>query len=181
MKRLWTLSITFTACLVGQSLDFASLDKLEAKAKEVSRISLDENQLRAVAKMMLSDKNSEKNADQLRKLAAGLTSVTVRSLEFAKAGQYQEADLKGVRSQFANLKSWSKIIDTKEDGEHTEIYMLTEGDKPKGIAVLSAEPTELTVIFIKGALSLSDLGSLGELTNLPTMRLGPNAAVTEKK
>ena len=175
---LWALS---TACLLGQSLDFSSLDKLASRAKEVTQVSLDENQLRAVAQMMPADKGNEKDMEQVRRLAAGLTSVVMRSFEFAKTGQYQDADLKGIQSQFASLKDWAKVINVKEENEHTEVYMLTEGDKPKGFAVISAEPTELTVVFIRGALKLSDLGSLGGLMNLPTMRVGPNGGTAAKK
>jgi len=181
MKKILAMWALSTACLLGQSLDFSSLDKLEAKAKEVSRISLDENQLRAVTQMMPTDKGNEKDMEQVRKLAAGLTGVTVRSFEFDKTGQYQDADLKDIRAQFASLKNWSKVIDTKEDGEHTEIYMLTEGNKPKGFAVISAESKELTVVFIKGTLNLSDLGGLGGLMSLPTVRVGPNGNTVAKK
>ncbi len=181
MKKSLILLALSTVCLLGQSLDFSSLDKLAAKAKEVNRVSLDENQLRAALQMLSADKGNEKDMEQVRKLASGLTSVTVRNFAFAKPGQYRDADLNDIRSQFAKLKNWAKIIDTKEANEHSEIYMLTEGDKPAGFAVISAESQEVSVVFIKGALKLNDLGGLGGLMGLPTMRVGPNQSDETKK
>jgi hypothetical protein len=46
-----------------------------------------------------------------------------------------------------------------------------EGEKPAGIAVIAAEESELTVILLKGAVSLSSLGSLGALMGVPNMQL----------
>lgn len=181
MKRIFLLLALSVTGLPGQSLDFSSLDKLAAKAKEVSRVSLDGNQIRAVAQMMLSDKTSDKETEQIKKLLAGLISVDIRTFEFSKTGQYQETDLKSIRAQIASLKNWAPIVDTKEDGEHTEIYMLTEGGISKGVAVVSAEPAEVSVIFIKGTLRLSDLGALGSLANLPVMSVGPNGNAAAKK
>ena len=46
----------------------------------------------------------------------------VRSFEFAKAGQYNEADLAPLRAYLKTLQ-WNKIVDVKETDETSEIYL----------------------------------------------------------
>ena len=173
MNKLVAVMILSAACASAQTLDFSSLDKLASKAKEVNRVSLTGDQLRAALQMLPQDENKGANREQLRKLVSGLTSVNVRNFEFASKGQYSDADLNSVRSQMERMKGWAKIIDSKEPHEHAEVFMLTEADRPMGLAVIDAEPNEVSVIFIKGPLNLRDLGSLGGLMGLPSMALGP--------
>ena len=181
MKKTMLLAGFLVALGVqAQSIDFSSLDKLAAKAKEVNTITLDQNQLRAALQMLPSSQMNAQQMQQLKKLASGLTSVAVRNFEFEKPGQFSEADLQPIRSQIAKQQGWSKIVDSKEEDEHSEIFMLTQNDKPAGLAVIAAEEDELSVVIVKGALTLNDLGSLGGLAGLPSMRLGPQQATTKK-
>lgn len=173
MKRLTVLMILSGVCTFAQSLDFTSLDKLASRAKEVNRVSLNQSQLRAALQMIPADEDSGKNTGQMRKLAAGLSSINVRNFEFAKRGEYSDADLNAIRTQMERMKGWAKIIDSKEENEHAEVFMLTEENKPMGIAVIDAEPREISVVFIRGSLNLRDLGNLGGLMGLPRMQLGP--------
>lgn len=173
MNKLIALMILSAACTLAQTLDFSSLDKLSSKAKEVNRVSLTGDQLRAALQMLPQDESNGANREQLRRLAAGLTSVNVRNFVFASKDQYSDTDLNSVRSQMEKMKGWAKIIDSKEPHEHAEVFMLTEAEKPMGLAVIDAEPTEVSVVFIKGPLGLRDLGSLGGLMGLPGMALGP--------
>jgi hypothetical protein len=140
-----------------QQFDFSTLDKLGAKAKESTNISLDGDTLKAA--MTLLGNDADKDAAFLK----NLKSVQVRSYEFDKEGQYNPADLAAVRTYVKSLK-WPKIVDVKEDGETTEIYLqVPQNSQPGGLAVVSAEATEVTVIVISGSISLSDIGKLQTL------------------
>ena len=183
--RMLGLIIASGLCASAQQIDFSSLEKLAAKAKEVNRVSLNQDQLKAALSMLSGldkdmDKDSRKNMDQLRELTRNLTGIEVRTFEFAKEGQYHDADLDAIRKQFAGMKEWSKIIDSKEDREHSEIFMLMENGKSKGLAVIAAEPTEISVVLLKGAASLKDLGGLGGLAGLPNIQMGPHAGQARK-
>ena len=99
-----------------------------------------------------------------------LTGVYVRSFEFAKPGQYKEADLAPLRAYLKTLQ-WTKIVDVKETDESSEIYLQPlPNNKLGGLAILSVEPKEVTVVFIAGAVNLSDIGKLSGL-GIPAMRL----------
>jgi hypothetical protein len=56
---------------------------------------------------------------------------------------------------------------SEEDKEHTEVYLHSENDKIVGIAILSAEPRELTVVAISGPINLEDLDKLGGNLGIP--------------
>jgi hypothetical protein len=169
MRNFIFVTVLAAASLGAQTVDLSSVDKLAAKAKSYNIIGLDQNQLRAALAMMPPGKSdSPKN-----KVLSGLTSVIVRNLEFSERGQYSLSDLEPVRAQLAKLKGAVKIVDSREKDERSEIYMLMDGDKPNGLAIFNVEPKEINVVVLQGAINLSDLGSLGGVMGLPTMRMGP--------
>jgi len=179
MKKIAMLVAMSAVYAWGQSqsqpLDFSSLDKLESKAKEVNRVSLDENQLKAAMQMMPHDSKKGEQVEHAKKLMSGLQSVFVRNYEFEQQGLYQDSDLDAIRNQMEKLKGWSKIVDSKEKNEHSQIFMYAEGDKPMGIGIIAAEPKEISIVVVKGPLNLSDLGQLQGLAGLPNIQLGPGA------
>jgi hypothetical protein len=155
------IAVIFLAALPAlcqqQGFDFSTLDKLGTKARESTNISLEGDTLKAAMSLMGSD--SDKDAAFLK----NLKSVQVHSYEFDKEGQYDPADLTAVRAYIKSLK-WSKIVDVKEDGETTEIYLQSpQNNQSGGLAVVSAEAKEVTVIVISGSINLSDVGKLEKL------------------
>jgi hypothetical protein len=169
MNRLVWVAIVSVGCVWGQSLDLSSLDKLEAKAKSVNRVTLDGNQLRAAMQMVPQDAKKGQGLAEAQKVLPNLQSVLVRNYEFAEPGQYRDSDLDAVRSQVEKMKGWVKIVESKEKNEHSEVFMFTDGDKPSGIAVISAEPKEISVVLVRGPLNFGDLGKLHGLMGVPNV------------
>ena len=185
MKRIVILIFFATANAWSQSLDFSSLDRLAAKAKNVTRVSLDSGQLKAALSLLSSpDKNSAKEVDRVKALAEKLTGVEVRNFEFAQKDAYTEADVEPVRQQMGRLmrdqKGCSKVIDSKEESEHTEIYMCTQDGKTSALGIIAAEQEELSVVLLKGSPSLQDLKGLGGVMALPSMGMGPGERKSPK-
>jgi hypothetical protein len=98
----------------------------------------------------------------------------VKSFEFDKEGEYSQADLDAIRSQLTS-SSWSRMVGviSKREGEISEIYMMTEsgGKKILGLAILAAEPKELTVVNIVGPIDIEKLSSLEGKMGIPKMGL----------
>jgi hypothetical protein len=172
MKRIAALLVCSAACVWSQALDLSSLDKLKAKAKEVNIVSLDENQLRAAMQMVPRDEKKGEDLDQAKKLISGLQGVIVRNYEFAQSGQYKDSDLDSIRNQMEKMKGWTKIVDSKEENEHSEIFMIMKDDKPMGIAVIDAEPKEISVVVVNGSFNIGHLGKLHGLMGLPNFQKG---------
>src|SRR5277367_2403000 len=163
-RAAWAAPLVLLAS-AASGQNFKQLDKdvfarLAAKASEHVTVTLDGDMLR-LASGFLSGKDADDA--KLRNLIAGLKSVTVRSFEFSKPGEYTKTDLDSVRTAIG--AEWSRIVDVedKQDGEHTEVYLLSGKDKAQGVFVISAESTELTVVQVMGPISLADLASLEDL------------------
>jgi hypothetical protein len=139
-----------------QGFDFKSLDKLGANAKDTTNITLEGDNLKLGANFLGDDRDAER----LKSLIANLKGIYVRSWEFARDGMYNAADLEPFRAYLRNAQ-WPRIIEVKEAGEASEVF-LKSGDAAKsgGIAVISSEPRELTIVYIEGAISLADLAKL---------------------
>jgi hypothetical protein len=159
MKTTWILIAAAIPALAQQNFDFKSLDKIGANATESTNISLEGDTLKLATSIFGGDSGPLKN----------LTGVYVRSFEFDKTGQYKEADLAPLRAYVASLK-WNKIIDDKEADERSEIYLKPLPDnKLGGLAIISAEPKEVTVVFISGMLNMSDIPKLSGNLGIPNL------------
>jgi hypothetical protein len=147
-----------------------NLEKLADKAREVVDVTMDGPLLQLAARF-LSDRDPDEA--RVKKLVAGLKSIYVRSFEFESRGEYQESDLDALRNQ---LKSpgWSRIVGvkSKKDGENAEVYLKSENGGITGLAVIAAEPKELTVVNIVGSIQPEDLRDLGGRFGIPKVDLG---------
>jgi hypothetical protein len=151
--RIFAAFSVFGLLCAGQQLDLSSLDKLAAKAKSSRVITLDPDKL-ALASSLLNEKDG-------KDLVGKLKGLSVRSFEFAAKGAYSKSDLDAIRKQLTG-PGWSKVISVKEEDEDVEIWFYKSGDAG-GMAVVAAEPTELTVVHLAGPADLSALSKLSGL------------------
>ena len=159
--------IMLTPAARAQKLEL-KFDALAAKASDKAEVDLDGALLRLAAQHGLSKKDPDGKA------AAGdflsdLKEVHVRHYEFAKASSYSDQDLAPLRKQVSEGAGWSRILNVKEKDETTEIFVLSQGGKVSSCLVLSAEATELSVVYIMGTLTLAqvkDLAHSGALHDL---------------
>lgn len=151
----------------------ANLEKLGDRAREVVDVTLDGPLLQLAARFL-----SDKDPDEARakKLVSGLKGIYVRSFTFDNRGEYDPADLEPLRAQ---LKSpgWSRIVGVRSRrDDNAEVYIKSEGDKIAGLAVIAAEPKELTVVQIVGPIQPEDLRDLGGRFGIPKVDLGKKNA-----
>ncbi len=147
------------------ALDMSVLDKLESKAKKINKVTLDQKMLKLAGGFFSDDDQDQQAAKQI---IAGLRSIVVRNFEFKEKGQYSEADLAPIRAQLAK-PGWSQIVESKEENEHSEVWVNNNDGKLGGIAVIDAEPEELSVVFIDGTIRPEDLRKLSGKLGLPRM------------
>jgi hypothetical protein len=161
MKTAWILFAAAIPAFAQQNFDFKTLDKLGANATGSTNITLEGDTLKLATAFLGSDNGAFRN----------LTGVYVRSFEFAKEGQYKEADLAPLRAYLKTLQ-WAKIVDVKEAEETSEIYRQPlPNNRLGGLAIVSAEPKEVTIVFISGVLNMSDVGKLGGNLGIPDIQL----------
>jgi len=139
------------------------LDQLASKAKETVDITLDGAMLQMAGKFFSGGKSDDSKA---KNLLANLKAISVKNFEFAQEGQYRQEDLDPIRAQL-KAPGWSKILGDRSDKETSEIFTKSDGTRITGFAILAAEPKELTVVYIEGAIDLADLAQLGGRFGIP--------------
>jgi len=150
-------------------LEISQLDKLASRAAQTVEVSLDERLLRIAAKFLRSEDPDEA---RIKELVAGLKGVYVRVFEFENPGEYLAADIEALRSQL-QVPGWTKIVGvrSKRDGENVDVYLKYQGDNVSGLAILAAEPKELTVVNIVGPIDLDKLSQLEGQFGIPKLGL----------
>jgi len=151
-------------------------DHLKAKATEATEVDLDGATLEAALKLGLqkfAKPPKELKGEDLTQLLSGVKGVYVRNFEFAKPGEYTDADVESVLSQVRGNPMWSKLVSVREKNERTEVHIASQADQVAGVLVVVAEPEELTVVNIVGTLPLDKMKELVssslhyDLKNLP--------------
>jgi hypothetical protein len=154
----------------GARLRLDHLDRLASHAEESVNVAIDA----AMLKMASGFLKAGGNDAALKELVAGLEGVYVRSLQFERDGAYTPDDVRAIRQQLT-APGWSRLVtvDSKREGELVEVYSWRVGEAPLGLAVLVAEPRELTVVNIVGPIDLSKLGALQGSLGIPALPIEP--------
>ena len=79
----------------------------------------------------------------------------------------------------SELKNKIIGITSKKDGDNVDVYLLTIADQIAGLAVVSIEPKEFTVVNIVGPINLEKLSELEGSFGVPVMNL-PKKGKTDK-
>jgi hypothetical protein len=157
-----------TAHAQGARLQIDQLDSLANRASETVDVKLDERLMLTAAKIF-----SEKDDADIKEILKGLKGIYVKSFEFEKEGQYLPSDVESVMSQLRG-GNWSKIVGVKsKTGDNVEVYLMMQGDQIQGLAVISAEPKEFTVVNIVGPVNLEKLSKLEGQFGVPDLGLDP--------
>jgi hypothetical protein len=162
MLLLPALALT---ALAQQNFDLRPLDKFAAIARDKTEVTLDSDMLKLAARFL----GNGGDTASMRNLVNNLTGIYVRTYEFDKEGQYSEADLTPLRAML-KPPQWNKVVDAREGKEVSEVYFQPlPNDRLGGIAIISTEPKELTVVYISGVLDPADIEKLGGSMGVPDL------------
>jgi len=146
--------------------EFASLAD---KASESVTVTLDQKLLGFAAGFLDSSDPDEAAAKQM---VASLTGIYVRKYTFDTDYAYPKADIDGVRRQLS-APGWSQIVQARSHKEQTDVdvYMFIDGDKAKGLAIISSEPREFAIVNIVGSINLEQLHTLEGRLGVPDLQI----------
>lgn len=178
MNKLCLLILFLTAIAPGQGFDIKRLDWLSASAHNTVDVTLEGPLLQLAAKFLSSNDPDEA---KIKKLVVGLKGIYVRSFEFDKEGAYSESDVATVRNQL-RAPDWSRLLDvrSKRDGENIELFLRTDRENG-GLAIIVANPKQLTVVQIMGKVDLEELSELGGSLGIPRLEVEKTSKVPAKK
>jgi len=156
----------FTTRAQGPRIQLNNLDHLAAKASDTVDVTIDERLIQLAAKVF-----NEKDEDeaQIKKLVQGLKGIYVKSFEFDVDNGYAATDVDLIRAQLRE-PTWMRILNvtSKKEG-NVEVYLSMSGNDITGLAVLSVEPRELTVVNIVGPVDLEKLTRLEGNLGIPDL------------
>jgi Domain of unknown function (DUF4252) len=156
--------------------EFAGLEK---KASESVKVTFDAQLLRFAARF-LNSKNPEEAAAQ--QLVASLTGIYVRKFTFDSDFNVPTAEIEGVRRQLAS-PGWSQLVEAHSNKENTQVdvYMLIEGGKAQGLAIIASEPREFAIVNIVGSIDLEKLHELEGNFGVPELEIETGKKSPEPK
>jgi hypothetical protein len=167
------IAIVFLGCLLvapaaahAQRLQLDHLDRLGGQATNTVNLTIDPALVRMAAGIL----TGQRQADVALGLLNDLQGIYIRSFEFDRDNAYDQSDVDAVRKQLA-APGWSPLVqlDGRGDREVVQIYNWREGDTSRGIAILVAEPRELTVVNVVGSIDLTRLGALQGQFGIPRL------------
>jgi uncharacterized membrane protein len=165
---LGALLIGLASCASAQSgrLDLSGMNHLAGKASDTSTVNLSGALFHAARKLAIDAAD-----DDAVELIQRVDSVQVRSFEFAADDAYSSDDVSAVHRQL-DTSGWTPIVRVRdrEQRENVDVYLRVEGERALGLAVIVAEPRELTIVNIAGSLSLDDFARLQGQYGIPKIR-----------
>jgi len=150
-------------------LQLDQLDALTNRASNTVDVKLDEN-LMQVTRKLFSGKDTDDA--EIKELLKNVKGIYVKSFSFEKENSYMPAEIDSVMSQLRG-GGWSKIvgITSKKENENVEVYLMMVADQISGLAVVSLNPKEVTVVNIVGPINLEKLSQLEGSFGIPDLDL----------
>jgi hypothetical protein len=150
-------AVPVAALAQGARLQLDNLDHLDALAEERVNVTIHPEMLKLASGFM-------QNGDSTMKEVVAY----VRSFKFGRPNAYTSDDVNAIRKQLMT-PGWIPMVSSekKREGELVEIYSWREGNSSGGLAILVAQPAELTVVNIIGPIDLAKLGALQGQFGIP--------------
>lgn len=145
------------------------LPHLEEKADEVVSVNLEGKSLDLGQKVLALRKEI---SSHVKDFVRGLKGVYLRRFWFSRKKAYSREDTEPIRKQLQDA-GYQPMIDVqdRQKPEAYSIYSLLEDEEIAGVALVSEEPQEFTVINILGPVDLQALSELGGQMGIPVMNL----------
>ena len=148
-------------------LNLPEFAALADKASETVTVTLDSNLLGMAARFL---SNEDPDQAKAKKLVSSLTGIYVQHYTFESDYAYPKGDIERVRKQL-NAPGWSRIVEARSKKENTnvDVFVLLEGGKAQGLAVIASEPREFTIVNIVGNIDLEQLHDLEGNFSIPNL------------
>jgi len=143
------------------------IEALRQSASSKTEFTLDHSML------VLASKLDQDNED-LRRVIAGVSGVSVHRYRFTEAGMYDPGALNSVREEY-HAAGWKQLVNKhdKDGGPGvTDLWMRFENNAISDIAILVARPNEVDFIVVSGSISPLDLTHLGGHFGIPKIEGG---------
>lgn len=132
--------------------------------------------------LVLASKLQPDNED-LRRVIAGVSGVSVHRYRFSSARQYDDATLRSVGDEY-HAAGWMRVLNKREKDSGTgmtSVWIRLENNAISNVAVLLAKANEVDFAEISGSISPVDISHLGGHFGIPKIEGGVVVPNTERR
>src|ERR1700741_2340341 len=144
-----------------------SIAALRQNASSKTEFTLDHSMLVLASKL-------DSNDDDLRRVIAGVSGVSVHRYRFPDAGMYDPEALDAVKHEYHSA-GWKQLMNNhrRRDGTGvTNLWIRFQNNAVSNVAVLVARADEVTLITVSGSISPIDLSHLSGHFGIPKIEGG---------
>jgi hypothetical protein len=150
-----------------------SIETLQQSASSKNEFTFDHSMLVLASKL-------EPDSDDLRRVIAGVSGVSIRRFHFPQSWQYDPETLNSVDQEY-RLAGWKHLTYNRESRGNagaTNLWFRMENNAISNVAIFLASEKEVNFVVISGSISPLDLSHLGGHFGIPKIEGGvvvPNA------
>ena len=152
------------------------IEALRQSASSKTEFTLDHSMLVIASKL-------DPDNDDLRRVIAGVSGVSVHRYHFPGAWMYDPAALSSVKEDY-HAAGWKQLLNNHEkDGGPgvTDLWVHLENNAVSDIAILFARSNEVDFFVVSGSISPLDLSHLGGHFGIPKIEGGVVVPNTERR
>jgi hypothetical protein len=159
-------AIRFTQAQQEHLIVLHGLAALRQSASSKTEFTLDHSMLVFAAKM-------DPDNEDLRRVIAGVSGVSVHNLRFAGRWAYDPEELTVVKEEYRS-GGWKQVMNKsdKDGNGSTDVWIRLDNNAISNVAVLLAKADEVDLIVVSGSISPMDLSHLGGHFGIPKIEGG---------
>jgi len=138
------------------------IEQLRQHASSKTEFTLDHSMLAMASKL-------DPDNEDLRRVIAGVSGVSVHSYRFPDAWTYDPEATSSVKDEY-RAAGWKQVVSNfKKDGgpATTDVWVRLENNAVSNVAVLLAKSHEVDFVVVSGSVSPIDLAHLGGHFGIP--------------
>jgi hypothetical protein len=142
-------------------------EALRQSASSKTEFTLDHSMLVLASKLDSDD-------DDLRRVIAGVSGLSVHRYRFTGPGMYDPQTLRLLKDEY-HAAGWKQLVNNhdKDGGPRaTDLWIHLDHDAVSNVAILLARSEEVTFIEVSGSISPLDLSHLGGHFGIPKIEGG---------
>jgi hypothetical protein len=143
------------------------IEALRQSASSKTEFTLDHSMLIFASKL-------DPNNEDLRRVIAGVSGVSVHSYHFPGPWQYDPGALNSVNEEY-HTAGWKQLMNNHDRGGGpgvTDLWVRFENNAVSNVAILVARSNEVAFIVVSGSISPLDLSHLGGHFGIPKIEGG---------
>jgi hypothetical protein len=153
-----------------------AIEALRQNASSKTEFTLDHSMLVFASKL-------DQDNEDLRRVIAGVSGVSVHHFHFPEAWMYDMEALSSVKQEY-HAEGWHQLVNNHDKGGGpglTDVWIRFENNAISEVAILLAKADQVNFIVVSGSISPLDLSHLGGHFGIPKIEGGVLVPNSERR